>query len=201
MSAFVERWFYGALYRSGLAPWDIDRPQPSLVKAEAAGFVSGKVLDLGCGKGPNAIFMAERGYDVAGIDLVPAAVAAARRAAERRGLSIRFSVGDVFELPESTRYDTLVDFGLLHHFRDAAASAYLEKLSRLANDGGRLVFQCFSERAPGWAGLAPNRFSESDLVHLFEGKWELLGLDRAEFLLKRGGSASAWLGLATPRGE
>jgi SAM-dependent methyltransferase len=199
MPSVSERWFYGALYRTGLAPWDVKGPQPSLVEAEAAGFVSGSVLDLGCGKGGNALFLAERGYAVAGIDLVPAAIGAARRLAARRGLPVSFSVGDVFDLHEAERYDTLVDFGLLHRFREGMAEAYLHKVASLANEGGRLLFQCFSDRAPGWAGLAPRRFAEADLRNLFAGEWDLRQLDRAEFRLKWGGSAPAWRGFATRR--
>ena len=197
MKAVLDRWFYGALYRTGLAPWDIEGPQPSLIDAEAAGFVSGTVLDLGCGRGGNAVFLAERGYTVSGIDLVPTAVSAARRLAAQRRVSVSFSAGDVFQIAETKRYDTLLDFGLLHRFQGDAATTYLHKLSRLADEGASLVFQCFSERAPNWAGFAPRRFTEPELRGLFAGIWDLRELDHAEFRLKWGGSAAAWRGVAS----
>lgn len=69
-----------------------------------------RALEIGCGTGPAACFLAERGFDVDGIDLIPLAIDMARRIAQERGLSIRYLAMDVCELPhDGPKYDLVVD--------------------------------------------------------------------------------------------
>ena len=69
----------------GKAPWDIGKPQPALI--EAADQITGSILDAGCGTGENALFFAERGQKVTGIDFLERPVEEARRKAHERGLA------------------------------------------------------------------------------------------------------------------
>ncbi len=67
-------------------------------------------LEYGCGTGPGACFLAERGYRVDAIDLAPTAIEMAREIAAERGLSIHFEVADVCDLgDDGRRYDLIVD--------------------------------------------------------------------------------------------
>ena len=71
-------------YEDGFLPWDTDEPDPNLVAAvERFGIVPGRALDIGCGTGVHAMWLASRGFDVLGIDVAPRAVerAEARAAA------------------------------------------------------------------------------------------------------------------------
>jgi cyclopropane fatty-acyl-phospholipid synthase-like methyltransferase len=54
-------------------PWDVGQAQPRLMELEATGLISGEVLDIGCGLGDNAIYLASRGHSVTGLDGSPAA--------------------------------------------------------------------------------------------------------------------------------
>ena len=66
------------------------------------------VLELGCG--PGALFLAERGFHVEGIDLIPAAIEEAKKIAEERGLDIHYAVMDVTQIPHAgVMYDLIVD--------------------------------------------------------------------------------------------
>lgn len=68
------------------------------------------VLDYGCGTGPDACFLAQRGFRVDAIDLVPGAIEMARQFAAQRGLDIHYEVGDICDLPhEGKKYDMIVD--------------------------------------------------------------------------------------------
>ncbi len=68
------------------------------------------VLEYGCGTGACACFLAERGYRVDGIDLIPMAVNMARELAKERNLDIHYEVQDICELPnEGKKYDVIVD--------------------------------------------------------------------------------------------
>ena len=52
----------------GTPNWDIGRAQPVFVSLDEAGEISGDVLDVGCGTGENALFLAEHGHEVWGVD-------------------------------------------------------------------------------------------------------------------------------------
>ena len=67
-------------------------------------------LELGCGTGPGACFLAERGFRVDAVDLIPTAIDIARRIADDRVLDIHYEVMDVTRIPLSgIRYDLIVD--------------------------------------------------------------------------------------------
>lgn len=68
------------------------------------------VFELGTGTGPVACYLAERGYRVDAIDLIPTAIAVARQIAKDRNLSIDYQVTDVCQIPkEGKAYDMIVD--------------------------------------------------------------------------------------------
>src|SRR6185312_17428874 len=73
-------------------PWDIRAAQPRLMELEALGGITGEVLDIGCGLGDNAIFLASRGHSVTGLDGSPTAIERARDRAVAAGVSVTFSV-------------------------------------------------------------------------------------------------------------
>jgi SAM-dependent methyltransferase len=69
-----------------------------------------RALELGSGTGPGACFLAQRGFRVDGIELIPAAVKVARDIAEERHLDIHYEVMDVTEIPHiGIKYDLIVD--------------------------------------------------------------------------------------------
>ena len=107
-------------------------------------------LELGCGTGPGACFLAERGFDVDAVDLIPAAIEIAREQACRRGLKIHYEVMDVVETPhQAKRYDLIVDSYCL---QGIVTDEDREKLfaavrSRLTSVGYYLVSTaCFDEQ-------------------------------------------------------
>ena len=65
---------WDASYRDGPAPWDIDRPQPAVVRLASEGAFAGAVLDAGCGTGDNALHIASAGPSVLGFDVAETAL-------------------------------------------------------------------------------------------------------------------------------
>jgi tellurite methyltransferase len=74
----------------------------------------GKALDIATGKGRNAIFLAERGFDVVGVDISSIALAEAQRWAKEKSLAIAWQQADLeqIELP-ALRYDLVLNFNYL----------------------------------------------------------------------------------------
>ncbi|MDQ0365268.1 class I SAM-dependent methyltransferase [Catenuloplanes indicus] len=75
--------------------WDLGAPQPVVVVELAGrGAFGGDVLEVGCGFGENAMFLAGRGLRVTGVDGAPSAIARARETAAERGVDVTFGVAD-----------------------------------------------------------------------------------------------------------
>jgi SAM-dependent methyltransferase len=74
------------------------RPNGRLV-AEVAALSPGAALDVGCGEGADAIWLAQRGWAVTGIDVSAVAVGRAREAADRAGVTVEWASGDALAAP------------------------------------------------------------------------------------------------------
>lgn len=80
--------------------WSADPNQ--FVAEEVSRLRPGKALDLACGEGRNAVWMAEQGWDVTGIDFSGVAINRARGMAMERGVEVRFVDADIFEWEPAT---------------------------------------------------------------------------------------------------
>jgi SAM-dependent methyltransferase len=177
----VETVLFDRAYLEGAPPWDIEGPQPAVLRLERRGAVAGRVLDVGCGTGENALFLAGRGYDVVGIDASPTAIARARRRAGERGLAAIFVVGDALDLGVlGRRLDTVLDSGLLHVFSDADRARVVEGARTVLRPGGRYLLMCFNEDA---AIPCPRRFSRADLRATFADGWRVESIEATRFTI------------------
>jgi SAM-dependent methyltransferase len=83
------------------------RPNGRLV-AEAADLIAGRALDIGCGEGADAIWLAQRGWTVTAIDISDVALRRAREAAGLAGTTVAWVRGDALETPFPARSFDLV---------------------------------------------------------------------------------------------
>ncbi len=167
-------------YSTGDIPWDIGKPQSDFVSLFETGAITGSVLDVGCGTGENALFLAERGLDVTGIDFVPQAIEKARAKSEKRGLKVRFEEGDALNMQlGGKKFDTVIDSGVFHVFSDADRPKYVANIASAIKPGGRLHILCWSNLEPGDEG--PRRVSPEELREAFSSGWEIRGISRTHF--------------------
>lgn len=178
-------------------PWDLrGHPQPAVRRAFIDRQGRANILDVGCGAGDNANWLAGRGHKVVGIDINAGAI---RTAVERRdsafkvaiqhtGGSADFYVASalsldssvVFERARSVQgFEVALDSGLLHCLSDADQQQYVAQLASVVRIGGCAYVGCFSDENPSpW--LNPRRLSKARLAEIFnlsEG-WRILDISR-----------------------
>jgi 2-polyprenyl-3-methyl-5-hydroxy-6-metoxy-1,4-benzoquinol methylase len=90
---------YQLMYRLGLAPWERPVGQTWQHLTEGPGALpAGRALDVGCGTGRDAVYLARRGWQVTAVDFADAAIAKARQRAADEGVQVRWVAGDVSAL-------------------------------------------------------------------------------------------------------
>lgn len=167
-------------YRAGKPPWDTEvtpRELVALVEGDGAP-PSGRALELGCGTGTNAAYLARHGWEVVAVDLVDRAVRQAREKAGAAGVAVRVLCGDATRLDELDvpgPYDLFFDLscycGIPPHRRDAYAAG----LTRRAAPGARLLMfgygpEAFDDPISGvTADELRTRFAGWDLVDTTPG--------------------------------
>lgn len=148
--------FYEVGYRFFRMPWE-GGPRAELVNLVESGRIRpGRAIDLGCGTGSNAIYLAQRGFDVTGVDYASAAIAKARRRAANVGASVSFVVDDLTNLQSvSGAFDFLVDYGAFDDLTPAARDLYLNSLLALSGEGSRYLLWCFEYQMRWWEHFIP----------------------------------------------
>ena len=136
-------------YASGdFRHWEPNAPSPELAGLIAAGFIgeNAKILDIGCGGGLDAIFMAQCGLSVTGIDLSKVALEIARERADKAKVKVDWLIGSVFDLPvKSGIFNFATDRGSFHLIEDALRLRYSSEIFRVLRPHGCLVIRGASE--------------------------------------------------------
>jgi len=168
-------------YASGESlPWDTGTPDPLLVEAiESRAISPGRALEIGCGTGTNAIFLAHHGFDVLGIDISEVAVDKARAMAQGR---CRFEALDFLAAaPVGGPFEFVFDRGCFHVFDDEGERArFAENVAAALVEGGLWLSLIGStEGAPRDEG--PPRRSARDVMNAIEPSLEIVQLRSTEF--------------------
>jgi len=184
-SVFGQRWYglvYRALYIVGLRVWERRTPPSDLIDLiEGPNPLSpGGALDLGCGTGTDSIYLTQHGWDVTGVDMVPEALAIARRRAAAAGVEVRFTPGDVTRprdlIQVQGQFDLLFDFGCFHTLPADQRAAYVDSLSAMAPPGTTFLLYGFARPprlAPIQAGVSLDEVRER-----FSGQWEIVSAEQ-----------------------
>jgi len=108
-----------------------------ILSAEAWSIRPGRALDIACGQGRNALFLAARGFDVTAVDISAVALAEARRRALARSLAVSWQQADLeqLRLPQA-QYDLIVNFNYLQR-------SLIPQIYSALNVGGLVIFETY----------------------------------------------------------
>lgn len=189
-------------------PWNMSEPPAPLVEAvESFKVMPCKAVDLGCGAGNYAVWLARHGFEVTGLDISAEAIRHARALAQREEVDVHFETADL--LGDVSRYrlsfDFAYDYELLHHIFPDDRERYVENVHSMIRVTGVYFSLCFSEEDPGFGGKGKYRrtqlgtelyfSSEAELRALFGGHFNIIQLETIEIEGKYGPhrAVAAWM--------
>ena len=181
-------------YQKGELPWDTNRPDPLLVDFVREHNVSPcRVLELGSGTGTNAVWLAENGFTVTGIDISPTAVAMARDKAQGLKNAPRFEVADVLAGPiTGGPYDLVIDRGCFHVFPLPQTRAVVAERIRAALAPQGLWFSIIGSTEGPEREEGPPRLSVLAIAGTVEPFFEILMIKAATIDSKLPDDPRAW---------
>ena len=146
--------------RSKPIPFFAEWPDENLAEWFGSGLLApGRVLELGCGNGRNATYLASLGCAVEAIDFSASAIAWARERAHRTGVSVRFQHCSIFDAEFSAgSYDLVYDGGCFHHIPPHLRNDYADLVARALRPGGSYGLVCF--RPEGGSGYTDQQVYE-----------------------------------------
>ncbi|MCL2421299.1 MAG: methyltransferase domain-containing protein [Defluviitaleaceae bacterium] len=136
----------------------------------------GNVLDVGCGEGRNAIFLAEKGFCVDAFDISEAGVEKAKRIAAERGVSVNFICCDLVQFIFEKTYDVILSHGVLHLCEKTDRDLFIERAKIHTAVGGYNAIDIFTNRLPATPDNAPftkSLFDVGELPARYNG-WEIV---------------------------
>lgn len=169
---------WDAHYRGGKPPWETGRPSSELQRVIAEEKIQPcRVIELGCGSGINAVWLAQQGFAVTAVDFNNLAIIRARARAEAAGVSVKFVQADVLDFNEDYEpFPFFFDRGCYHVVREIDIAAYVRTLERVTAPGSLGLILCGNAKDPHEKGQGPPVVSEEELHVELEPAVEIVRL-------------------------
>ena len=174
-------------------PWNIETPPQLLVELIDSGKIKPcSAIDLGCGAGNYAVYLASRGFEVTGVDFSSEAIKIAKANTLKKKVQCSFFVADlVNELTDfNQKWDFAYDWGVLHHIFPQYRVKYVQNVHQILNSNGKYLSVCFSEKDTAFEGSGKYRktptgsilyfSSEDELKELFSPYFKIIELSSVE---------------------
>lgn len=188
-------------YENGDLPWNIDRPDYNLIHTvENEPIPVGNVIDVGCGTGDNAIWLAKQGFRVTGIDYSETAIEMAKVKAKKAGVVVTFLTFDILrnKIPGGP-YSFAFDRGCYHSFDvKPERKKYAKKVSELLMPGG-LWLSLMGNYDDGRLDIGPPKRSAEEIAGGVEPYFEIQYLKAGRFDSNDPIPSKIWIGLMKKR--
>lgn len=105
-----------------------------------------KVLDIGCGEGKDAVYMASKGYKVTAFDVAENGIKKTFRMAKENGVEINAYVDDINTFETDEQFDIVYSTGTIQYLFDENKKAFFDKIERITKKNGFVFFNVFVEK-------------------------------------------------------
>lgn len=166
--------FWEASYLDEGQPDPFGEPSSEVVDLAGRLPAGARVLDLGCGAGRHALYLAHRGFRVTAVDISPAAIHRLSSRARTERVEVDAWTCDASTFPFGEPFDLIVAHGILHLMHSEPRDALIERIRRATRPGGYNVIAVFTEALPSPPDLAPfthGLFREGELAARY-ASWE-----------------------------
>ena len=181
-----EKWYEGGGYYWGTEPADfcdelIKLCPPSKGK---------KVLDIGCGEGKDAVYMASKGYDVYAFDLTENGIRKTKLLAEEKDVDVKAYVDDINTFVTDEQFDIIYSSGTIQYLFEENKAAFFEKIGKITKKNGFVFFNVFVEKPflefpPDW-DIEEKMWKSGELFSYFPD-WKFHRIDETIFEDKSNG--------------
>ena len=167
---------YQVMYRVGFTPWDNDSvPGELSTLVEGSGALPAeRALDIGCGTGSQAVYLASHGWRVTAVDEVEKALRRARARSAAAGVEVDWIKADVARLPKlglPPGYGLIFDRGCYHGLPEAARAGYAQGAHELSGPDATLLLMSFE---PNRKPFGPAGAAKDELEARFGDSWTLV---------------------------
>ena len=136
-----------------------------------------RAVEIGCGTGSDAIYLASQGFNVTAIDIAPTALNLAQRKAEKAGVKVNWLLADILNPPQLEPFEFVYDRGCYHEVRQHDPKAYVSAVQKLTHGGSRiLILAGNANKDTYWRFEGPPRVKEQDIRKDFASGFRLLDL-------------------------
>ncbi|HWL24611.1 MAG TPA: methyltransferase domain-containing protein [Ureibacillus sp.] len=140
-------------------PFFCDQPDEHLVKYIEM-IKPRNVLEIGCGNGRNAIYLAQKGCTVTAVDISQEAIDWAKEQADEHHVTIQFICENLFNLDlESQQFDYIYDSGCFHHLAPHRRVSYIQFINKYLKNNGYFSISAFRENGKyGGSALSDKQY-------------------------------------------
>jgi SAM-dependent methyltransferase len=191
-------------YRSGDTPWDHDAPDENLIECVTKRPVLPcKVLEIGCGTGNNAVWLARRQFTVTACDISPTAIAIARKRAVDLRQNCAFRVADFLkDTISGAPFGFVFDRGCLHSVDSEEDRRLFSRNVASCLETGGLWLTLTGNADEPEREIGPPRLTAGELVEAVEPFFEILSLSAGLFgSNQQPNPPRAWISLMRKRDE
>ena len=138
--------------KPGAAIWTLNEPPTILKELVETGTIKPcRTLDIACGEGTAAIYLASKGFTVTAIDFSEKAIEFARENARKKGVEVEFRVMDALDLSGlNQKFDFIFEWAIIHHLQPEKVEAYIAQLPGLLNANGLYLTNSFNTESTSY---------------------------------------------------
>ena len=138
-----EKCYEGDEYYWGLEPAPF---LDDLIKASGRKAEELKVLDIGCGEGKDAVYLAQQGCKVTAFDVTESGIRKTRLLADRCGVEVQAFTADINDFQIEEQFDVIYSTGTIQYLFDENIDAFFRKINNITKVGGMVYFNVFVEK-------------------------------------------------------
>lgn len=181
-----EKWYASDDYYWGTEPADFC---DELIKLRPITTAT-KVLDIGCGEGKDAVYMAQKGYSVTAFDLTSNGIEKTKKLAARKNVMIDAYVDDINTFQTNDTFDIIYSTGTVQYLFDENKRDFFDKIAKITNLNGIVffnvfVYKPFLELPPDW-DIEEKMWKSGELFTYFSD-WKIHHIEESIFEDNSGG--------------